>query len=367
MSTVTELWVNRRDYRETKIVESPGRAITDGEIRVRIEKFGLTSNNVSYAVSGDMIGYWKYYPAEDPWGKVPVWGIGEVIESTVGEIAVGERLYGFFPMSSEVILTPGNVKAGSFMDVTPHRRELPALYNQYRRTQADPDFLQQMEAERCLLFPLFVTSFVLYDYLVDNDFFGVDQIVIGSVSTKTGFGLAELLKQDGAKHVIGMTSAGNLSFVESLNCCDQALVYGNENDIDTSLRTAYVDMSGNAKLTETLHNLLGDNMVESCMVGATHWESGGRAKDLPGAKPTFFFAPGQIAKRDKEWGPGVLWDKGSEAGAEIAKKVSGEISVEDVTGANAAANIWKAMLDNQISPGRGLLVSIGKGKGDETA
>jgi hypothetical protein len=206
-----------------------------------------------------------------------------------------------------------------------------------------------------------MTSFVLYDYFVDNDYFGAEQIVIGSVSSKTGFGLAELLKKDGAKCVIGVTSANNIAFVESLGCCDQTVIYGNESDIDPSVPTAYVDMSGNAKLTETLHTLLGDNIVESCMVGATHWEKRGRVKDLPGAKPTFFFAPGQIAKRDKEWGPGVLWDKGSEAGVEIAKKVSGEISVEDVIGAKAAANIWKAMLNNQISPSRGLLVSIGKG------
>ena len=358
MATVTEIWVNRENYRETKIVEASTQSLADNQIRVRLEKFGLTSNNVSYAVSGDMIGYWKYYPAEDLWGRVPVWGIGEVIESGSDEIAVGERLYGFFPMASEVVLTPGNVKPGGFMDVTPHRLELPALYNQYRRTQADPEFLQQMEAERCLLFPLFVTSFVLYDYLVDNDYFGADQVIIGSVSSKTGFGLAELIKQDGANRVIGMTSAGNLSFVKSLNCCDQAFVYGNESDIDTSLRTAYVDMSGNAQLTEALHNLLGDNMVESCMVGATHWEKGGRAKDLPGAKPTFFFAPGQIAKRDAEWGPGVLWEKGSAAGAEIAKKISDKMSVELISGAEAASDIWKAMLDNQVSPSRGLLVSI---------
>ena len=315
MSSVTELWINRENYRVTKVVAVNGRSLADGEIRVRIDKFGLTSNNVSYAVSGDMIGYWKYYPANDPWGKVPVWGIGEVIESNASEIAVGERLYGFFPMASEVTLTVGDVQPNAFVDVTPHRQELPALYNQYRRTNADPDYLQTMETERCLLFPLFVTSFVLYDYLVDNNYFGAEQVVIGSVSSKTGFGLAELLKKDGAKRVIGITSAGNLAFVNSLKCCDQVVSYGYEKEIDLSVPTAYVDMSGNAKLTETLHNLLREKMVESCMVGATHWENRGRAEDLPGAKPTFFFAPGQIAKRDKEWGPGVLWGQGQRCGS----------------------------------------------------
>jgi len=210
MSTVTELWVNRENYRETKIMGSASRTLADAEIRVRIEKFGLTSNNVSYAVSGDMIGYWKYYPADEPWGKVPVWGIAEVVESKASEMAVGEHLYGFFPMASETVLTVGSTKADAFIDASPHRQDLPALYNQYRRTKADPAYLQSMETERCLLFPLFITSYVLYDYLVDSDYFGAEQVVIGSVSSKTGFGLAELLKQDGKKRVVGLTSPAKL-------------------------------------------------------------------------------------------------------------------------------------------------------------
>ncbi|GGB61640.1 hypothetical protein GCM10011503_07800 [Henriciella pelagia] len=55
---------------------------------------------------------------------------------------------------------------------------------------------------------------------------------------------------------------------------------------------------GNGELTGKLHRHL--DMVESCIVGATHWEKRGVAKDLPGARPTFFFAPAQIAKRNKE-------------------------------------------------------------------
>ena len=358
MASVTEVWVNRDDYRDTKIVEAEERTLEEGEVRVAIDKFGLTSNNVSYAVSGDMIGYWKYYPADAPWGKVPVWGMGEVVESKSASITVGERLYGFFPMASETTLTVGKAHADTFMDATPHRQDLPALYNQYRRTQGEPEFLKSLEDERCLLFPLFITSFVLYDYLVDNDFFGAEQVIIGSVSSKTGFGLADLLKQDGRKKVVGLTSPGNLAFVHSLGCCDQLVAYGHEAEISARAKTAYVDMSGNAKLTETLHHRLGENMVESCMVGATHWESGGRAKDLPGAKPKFFFAPGQIAKRDKDWGRGVIFEKANAAGAEIAKKTAGEISIERIQGAEATAEIWKAMLNNQVSPSRGLIVSI---------
>ena len=361
MTKVTELWVNRGKLRETRIVESDQKPLEDGKIRVAIDKMGLTANNVSYAVSGEAIGYWKYFPAEGEWGKVPGWAMADVVESRCDTIVEGERLYGLFPMASEVILEPGRVADDFFMDEAHHRAELPALYNQYRRTKGEPDFLHVLENERCLLFPLFVTSYVLYDYLIDNDFFGAQQVIIGSVSSKTGFGLAHLLKNDPevSQKVVGLTSSGNMDFVESLGCCDQIVTYGSEGEIDSSLPSAWIDMSGDGPLTGKLHHLLGDNMVESCIVGATHWEAERkRDKDLPGAKPQFFFAPGHIAKRDAEWGAGEIWRRGSEAGAEIAKSVSDQITVERISGANDVAALWREMLDNNVLHSMGIWSSM---------
>lgn len=361
MTKRTEIWVDRQNLRETKIIELDREPLEEGQIRVAIDKMGLTANNVSYAVSGDFIGYWKYFPAEGAWGKVPGWAMADVVESRSDDIAAGERLYGFFPIASEVVLEPGKVANGSFMDAAPHRRELPALYNQYLRTHDEPEFLKSLEDERCLLFPLFITSFVLYDYLIDNAFFGAQQVVIGSVSSKTGFGLAHLLKNDPkvGQKVIGLTSPRNVEFVEGLGCCDQIVTYGEEGEIDTALTTAWVDMSGDGPLTNTLHHMLGENMVESCIVGGTHWESDRRRdKELPGAAPTFFFAPGHIAKRDAEWGQGEMWRRGSEAGAAIANSVSGQLAVEKVAGAKQVEAIWRDMLDNKVSPSRGIMISI---------
>ena len=100
--TATELWVDRTNFRNTRIVEASQPELGEGEIRVAIDKFAITSNNVGYAVSGDMIGYWQYFPTgEEPWGKVTVWGMADVVESNSPDIKVGERLYGFFPMSSQ--------------------------------------------------------------------------------------------------------------------------------------------------------------------------------------------------------------------------------------------------------------------------
>ena len=360
MQESTELWVDRGNYRQTRIVRRELPELGEGQVRVAIDMFGLTANNVSYAVAGDMIGYWGFYPAEGEWGKVPVWGCADVVESKCPELPVGERLWGFLPMASHVDLQPGKIRDDQFVDVAEHRQALPHLYNGYRRTGAEPEFLRQMEVERCLLFPLFITSYVLYDRLLDNAFFGAAQVVIGSVSSKTGFGLAEMLHGDPEvkQRIIGLTSPANVEFVDSLGCCDQVVVYGEETRIDASLPTAYVDMAGDVGLTRSLHQHLGDNMVESCTVGLTHWEQGGDPGELPGAKPEFFFAPAQIAKREQDWGPGVAMARAGEASAGVAAKIKGEMAVEWTRDVDGLQALWLNMLDNKVSPRKGQMVSL---------
>ena len=358
----TEIWVNRRDFRNTIVKTAVMPEVKNSEIRVAIDKFALTSNNVSYAVSGDMIGYWQFFPVETlargEWGKVPVWGIADVLESQCRDVKVGERLYGFFPMATHLTLRPGHVTQSSFVDVAEHRIALPALYNRYARTAVEAAFIQKLENERCLLFPLFATSFVLADYLKDNEYFGAQQIVIGSVSSKTGFGLAAFLKSiAGFKgRIIGLTSSGNKAFVEALNDCDRVVTYGNEDAIDATKTSVYVDMSGNGALRATLHRLLEDNMAKSISVGATHWDARRSDTDLPSAE--FFFAPTQIAKREADWGPGVLFEKAYAASAELSTRIKSQITMEFVKGAQATRQIWCDMLDNKVLPNRAIMVSL---------
>ncbi len=365
-----EFRVNRNDLRDTHIERRALKPLRDGWVRVAIDRFGLTANNVSYAVAGDQIGYWGFFPADDAWGKVPVWGCGNVVASNCTGIPVGERLWGFLPMANAVDLQPGRIRDDQFTDVAAHRQALPQVYNNYRRTNAEPEFLRQLEVERCLFFPLFITSFVLYDYLQDNGFFGAQQVVVGSVSSKTGFGLAHLLYNDPEidVRVVGITAPANVPFVESLGCCDEVLTYGNESALDAAVPTAFVDMSGNRALTAALHHHFADNLVESCMVGATHWESRGSGEGLPGeekpgaalpgARPKFFFAPSQITKRNRDWGPGAVMLKAGEASAALSKRLLESTTVEwtrDVEGLQA---LWLEMLDNKVHPARGQMVSL---------
>ena len=65
----TAVWINRGDYRQTRVVKTEVEPLADGQARVEVEKFALTANNVTYAASGDLFGYWQFYPTgEDPLG-----------------------------------------------------------------------------------------------------------------------------------------------------------------------------------------------------------------------------------------------------------------------------------------------------------
>ncbi len=355
-----ELWVQRSDLRKTKVVTRELAPLADGEVLVAIDKFALTANNVSYAVSGDFIGYWKYYPAEGEWGKVPVWGFADVVESRCADIAIGERIWGFFPMGTHITLKPSKVLAGQFTDVTEHRRPLPGLYNDYMRTQNDPPAVKAMEDARCVLFPLFATSYVLYDYLVANAFFGASQVIVGSASSKTGFGLAYLIHHDKAanRQVVGLTSPQNISFVEKLSVCDQVVAYGDIAKLDRTKATAFVDMAGSAAVITAIHTYFGENVKESCIVGATHWEADRKRGELPGAKPAFFFAPSHIGKRNAEWGPGVLIGKAMAASAKIAASIADEFEITHGRGAVAVEKVFLALVNNDVPPSKGLMLSM---------
>jgi hypothetical protein len=360
MTQLIELNVNRKNIRDSRVAKSPLPSLNQGEVLVAIDKFGLTANNVSYAISGDSLGYWGFYPGMGDWGNVPVWGCANVVASNNDDIDVGERFWGLFPMASHTVIKPGRIGTEQFADQSEHRQALPRLYNTYRRTQAEPAIVQQYENERCLLVPLFTTAYVIYDYLLFNDLFTAKQIIIGSVSSKTGFGLAKMLYDDpkvNAK-IIGITSAANKAFVDNLSCCDEVILYGDEHQIDNRLASAYIDMSGNIGLTTTLHQHLGDNIVDSAMVGASHWEAGGIAPQLPGAKPTFFFAPTHIGKRDAEWGAGATMKKGMEYSIKLTIELKALINIEWIQGAENLQKTWLELLDNKIAANRGLMVAL---------
>lgn len=346
--------VARKDLRQSHVVEATLPELQEGQVLLRIERFALTANNVTYGVFGDAMQYWAFFPAAEGWGRIPVWGFARVEKSRCEGIAEGERVYGYLPMSSHVVLQPGRIAATSFMDGTPHRRPLPAAYQLYRRVSQDPAHDPGQEDQQALLSPLYITSFLIEDFLADNNLFGASSVVIASASSKTALGVAQRLSlnRPQACEVIGLTSARNHAFCDQLGHYDRVLTYDLLESLPSDTPSVYVDMSGDGGLLSRVHHHFGDALKHSCIVGATHWEERQTQHALPGAKPQFFFAPGQIKKRTQDWGPGGIDQRFAVAWAGFLPLLRRWLRVQHYQPAQWQA-VWSELVAGRSAPEAG--------------
>ncbi len=350
--------ISRGDLHETRLEEADAPVPQDGQAVLAVERFGLTSNNITYAAFGEAMSYWKFFPAPDGWGRMPVWGFATVAESRAEGLEEGARIYGYLPPSSELLVTPARTGAHGFVDAAPHRAELPAAYNSYQRTDADPSHDEGREDQQMLLRPLFFTSWLIDDFLRDSDMFGAGTVVLSSASSKTASGLAFLLSREGAAEVVGLTSARGAEYARSIGVYDAVLTYEELEDLPAG-RAVYVDMSGAAAVREGVHRRYGAELAHSAVVGATHHDQMGAVpEDLPGPRPTFFFAPDRVAKRSGDWGREQLEQRLAAAWAPYVKWTDGWLEVIHEQGPEPLRATYLDLLDGRIDPASAHVLSL---------
>ena len=355
----------------TQFASAAATPLAPGQVRARIERFALTSNNITYAAMGDAMQYWRFFPSKDPaWGRIPVWGFATVQESQHALLEVGEKLYGYWPMADSVDLTPGTISPHYFYDTAAHRAELHPVYNQYMRCSSDPFYTAETEDLQALLRPLFITSWLIDDFLADNAFFGATavpgqraQLILSSASSKTAFGTAFQLAKRHAEgvDVVGLTSPGNVAFCESLGCYTRVLTYDQIGQIDPQAPCVYVDFAGSTSVRKAVHTHCLQ-LKYSCSIGATHISEMGGAKDLPGPKATLFFAPAQIKKRSAEWGSAGLSQRMVQAWRGFVSQVNTPgapwLTVEQHTGQAAVQAAYLQVLGGKGDPRVGHMLSL---------
>ena len=362
-ATARTFQVRKDNLRLSRILDTPhmsSGALSPGQVHVKIDRFALTANNITYAAFGDRMRYWDFFPAADGWGNIPVWGFADVVASTADGIAAGERFYGYYPMASHVTLQASRTSPAGFMDLSPHRAELAAVYNSYARTAGDPAYVAARENEQALLKPLFFTSFLIADLLADNHFFGASSVILSSASSKTAYGLAHTLSELPAPRprIIGLTSPRNLAFTAGLGCYDEVRLYDDISALPTAAKAVYVDMSGDAAVRSALHTRFADQLAYSCSVGGTHWEHLGGGGALPGPRPVLFFAPGQIKKRTAEWGAPELHRRLGLAWSGFLPKLATWMHVIEGRGADAVTQTYLAVLEGRVTPDQGHILGF---------
>ncbi len=355
-----DFMVRRDDLRQVRCLPVACPQPGADEILLEVERFALTANNITYAVFGEAMQYWAYFPRVQGWGCVPVWGFARVLQSNVPAVEVGERVYGYLPMSTHLCLQPQRLSPLGFTDGTAHRAKLPAAYQRYSRISRDPRHDIAHEDQQALLWPLFMTSFLIADLLAEHTLFGGKAVLLSSASSKTALGLAQCLQasRPGNCRIIGLTSAANRGFCERSGYYDQVLEYGALPTLDASLDCVYVDMSGNGRLLHDLHHHFGEHLRYSCMVGGTHWEQRETQHALPGAKPTFFFAPDRIRKRQQDWGPGGVEQRFAQAWQGFLPTVSGWLQIARAQGAAAVEARYRELLEGRTPPETGHILRL---------
>lgn len=350
--------VARGDLRCTRVIDEPLSAPDPGEVLLRIDRFAFTSNNITYADLGERFAYWQFFPALDGWGNIPTWGFAEAIDSRHPEIERGERIYGLLPMATHVVLRPQRVSHAGFVDGSAHRQQLPPAYNLYLRTSGHPAYRPQDEDLQALLRPVFITSFLIDDFLADEAFFGAQRVLLSSASSKTAFGLAHQLNRRTQVEIAALTSPANREFVAGLGCYDRVLTYDEIVELPSDQGTVYVDFAGSAAVRREVHAHLGDKLVFSSSVGFSHRDQHAPQVDLPGATPVFFSAPDRLRKRAKDWGRDGIDTRFTEQWREFAPVARDWLTVTCGEGPAAVETVYSAALDGKIAPDQGHVLTM---------
>ena len=350
--------VMRNNITETRLVERDLPALPENAIRLRVESFAVTANNVTYAVAGDAFGYWNFFPGEDGWGVVPMWGHAVIEASNHADIAVGERVYGYLPMATHLDVLPVNLSAGGFSDGSAHRQPMSPIYNQYSRLAADPEHDPAKEAQRMIFGPLFKTGFLIEAMMRREGWFGAQAVILTSASSKTALALASVARDKSPQmERIGLTSAGNVDFVKATGLYDAVLAYGDVASLP-QVPSVSVDFAGSAAVLHAIHTALGDQLKYSCTVGATHVGAGfGRDNgSLPGPKPVLFFAPDHAVATIKELGPRGFGEAVAASWKIFLGETEGAVSVDTRSGLAAAEQAFADTLKGIADPAVGIVI-----------
>ena len=334
-----DVLVRRGDFDVVDVREATTPALEPGEVRLSIERFGVTSNNVTYAYLGEAANYWDAFPAPAGWGRVPAWGFSTVEASRHPDYAEGTRAFGLVPMSTRFTVSPEPAHGG-FSDSAPHRRTMIPFYRRYRVVgPGDP-----LDGIRTIFRPLFPTSLLLAD-VVSGKAGELDAHVtalITSASSKTALGLAHALGGRGRVTTHGLTSAGNLGFVRGTGLFDAVTTYDAVRDAGLTPPAILLDFAGNRSVVSAVHERLGDDLALSLIVGGTHTEAfdapTGTA-GLSGPTPTRISGPALEAERIERVGEAAYAAAVDEAEGAFVAAARHWLRVDDRSGADAVVRV----------------------------
>ncbi|KAH8685567.1 hypothetical protein BGZ60DRAFT_426056 [Tricladium varicosporioides] len=271
--------LSRNNYEEQHLVPLPNALplakLPPSSLRVKTSIISLTTNNLSYARLGHLLGWWGVHPLPvsipekfsdtQKYGRISGWGYGVVTESTT-TIEVGTSTYGYLPIGTLPVDLQVRVDEdvpGQFVEISKQRQKLLPIYNRYIFFPPNSAKIQSIEGLGIdsLFQVLFETSYLINRYVLawehnnlahpsnkddgwtfEDGQIGPNTIVlIFSPSGKTALSFAHQLKNgrpaaNQPREIIGIGSDSSRAFTEQTGLYDRVLGYNDDNNNDSDLK-----------------------------------------------------------------------------------------------------------------------------------
>ncbi|GAB3463719.1 DUF2855 family protein [Actinophytocola sediminis] len=344
MSSATgwDLLVRRDDLSTTEVRPSSPDPLAPGEVRLAVERFGISALTATYARFGESpLQFMNVFAAPDGLGRVPVWGFARVEESRAEQVPVGSRYFGWLPMSTHHTVTPEAVDGG-FVDATPGRGFAHDWYRTFEL--APPD---ELDDRRALIHPLFPASFNLAEFLGAQQ---AKSVLLTSASSKTAIGLAHLLSTRDGVRTIGATASTNKAFVDALGLYDSVVSYDDLADAPITGATVFVDFTNSLERLDEVYRHFANYLSATVLVGFTHPRSSFEPPTLDNPVPELFFTPAVEQQLIAEQGLANYRRRYAEAETSFLASTTAWLTVQRGNGPQAIADAYRTALAGKQPP-----------------
>ena len=99
-------------------------------------------------------------------------------------------------------------------------------------------------------------------------------------------------------------------------------------------------------------------MKKTLNVGITHWEVPRTRDGYILDRCEFFFAPGHIQKRHKDWGADGFAERSGDFMTQTTRKATEWLNLRRLDGLSGLADLYEAVCEGGIPPNDGLIVQM---------
>ena len=271
----------RDELEKTEVIRDTLPPLEQDEIRLRVDKVGLSANNLFYLQMGEapFLKFFHVYPLgpeHKHLANMPAWGIGTVIASENDDFAVGEKFTGFLQLTNVVQMKARRSDQG-FTAYGGNRDKLNPAYNGFTAVSAGRNSPIRGEGDKADLAmtasPGALSGFVLFELLRMNDYYGGNSVVLTSASSKLSLATALLLQEARSQgridKVIGYASERNRDFVTDTGLYDEVLSFDQDLPAGTGLKHVLIDVAGDAQVFKRNQAAI----IKGLAVGGTHGDA----------------------------------------------------------------------------------------------